>query len=87
MRQVFIKRGLQVSGLVVLLIIFLTYQIYVFRLNYEIQNLQLQYKELSEKNEALQIELSKITQPEYLEHYANQQLNMVSPKQVEFIQP
>jgi cell division protein FtsL len=87
MNRKFIKLSLQIVLIVVVLALYLSFQIYVLNVNYQVHNLQQKLATINRQNENLQLQLSKMSDTQYLEVYAKTKLNMKSPEKVEYIAP
>ena len=87
MNRKFIKLSLQIVLIVVVLSLYLSFQIYVLNVNYQVHNLQQKLATINRQNENLQLQLSKMSDTQYLEIYAKTKLNMKSPEKVEYIAP
>ena len=87
MNRTFIKHSLQIILVVAILALYLSFQIYVLKINYEVHSLQQKLAAINRENEALQLQLSKMSDTQYLEIYAKSKLAMRSPEKVEYIAP
>jgi cell division protein FtsB len=87
MNRKFLKLSLQIVLIVVVLALYLSFQIYVLNVNYQVHNLQQKLALINRQNETLQLQLSKMSDTQYLEVYAKTKLNMKSPEKVEYIAP
>jgi cell division protein FtsL len=87
MNRKFLKLSLQIVLIVVVLALYLSFQIYVLNVNYQVHNLQQKLATINRQNENLQLQLSKMSDTQYLEVYAKTKLNMKSPEKVEYIAP